>query len=753
MKAFAHSLAGRSEASWEPLAAHLAAVGERAACHAQVFGAQQLAQAAGLLHDIGKCSAEFQAYIRGQRGRGVDHSTAGARVAPRQYGPQIGRLLAFAIAGHHAGLANGRGHEGATTSLSDRLDASFRIPAFDDWQQHTGTLPAIDRPMAMRDGPHRGFAIAFFVRMLFSSLVDADFLETERFYAQAQGQPVARGNHKQLVELRDRLREFMACKRRTDSPVNRLRTEVLDHVVAQATLEQGLFSLTVPTGGGKTLASLSFALEHAVTHGLRRIVYVIPFMSIIEQTADVFREALASTEDVLEHHASFDWDRASAGNDDEGRDGLAKLRRAAENWDVPIVVTTAVQFFESLFAARPSRCRKLHNLAGSVVVLDEAQTLPVALLRPCTAALDELARNYRTSVVLCTATQPALRRTDDFPNGLDGVRELAPEPTRLYATLKRVHVERMPEPIDDSVIVERFAQVPRMLCIVNSRAHARALFEAIAHLPGACHLTTLMCARHRRHVLARLRMDLREGRPARLVATSLIEAGVDIDFPEVWRAEAGLDSVAQAAGRCNREGTLPEGRTVVFTSASHRPPAALRQFCSATRSVLRQHDDALGLDAVRTYFRELYWLKGADALDSAILRQRPYPILNSIAACASSLDFPFADIAEAFRLIDDVMEPVIVPYRQNANDRDIDELLSRLAHVDRPGSLARRLQPYVVPVPGAVRSRLLASGAIQPANALLGDRFLKLVNESLYDDVTGLRLDDPTFRAAEDNIF
>lgn len=758
MSVYAHSLPGSECSRWEPLEDHLAAVAERAASHAQPFGGQQIARLAGLLHDIGKCSAEFQAYIRGERNRGVDHSTAGARLAANLPGhivpAQIGKLVAFAIAGHHCGLADGLGYHSKTTPLADRLDPSLPIPACPDWHRYTGTLSPVNSRMAMRPGAPAGFSIAFFTRMLFSSLVDADFLETERFYAQAHGNQIERSNHVAIETLRDRLRSFMASKRRADSLVNQLRIEVLDHVIAQAAQPQGLFSLTVPTGGGKTLASLSFALEHAVTHGLRRVIYVIPFTSIIEQTADVFREALGSSSDVLEHHGSFDWERAQE-TDDEGRNGIAKLRRAAENWDVPVVVTTAVQFFESLFAAKPSRCRKLHNLACSVVILDEAQTLPVGLLRSCIAAIDELARNYRASVVLCTATQPALKSADEFPNGLTDVRELAPDPPRLYAALKRVGVEHLPDPIDDLVIASRFAEISQMLCIVNSRAHARALYEAIAHLPGANHLTTLMCAQHRRRVLAHLRAALRDGHPVRLVATSLMEAGVDIDFPEVWRAEAGLDSIAQAAGRCNREGKLSRGRTVVFVPAAHRPPAALRQFCDATRSVLRQSGDALGLDAVRAYFRELYWLKGPDKLDDARLQGRSYPILTAISECASptSWNFPFASIADAFRMIDDAMEPIVVPYREGPDDRTVDQLIAALKHAERPGGLMRRLQPYAVPVPGAIRSRLIASGAVQAVNPSLGDRFVYLVSESLYDEKMGLCLDDPTSRTAEENIF
>jgi CRISPR-associated endonuclease/helicase Cas3 len=599
-------------------------------------------------------------------------------------------------------------------------------------------------------------------------LVDADFLETERFYAEAEGEA---GREildlavlsQRLVVLRERLRGHMADKQADAGPsaVNSLRAEVLDHVISRADEPPGLFTLTVPTGGGKTLASLSFALEHALLHGLRRVVYVIPFTSIIEQTAQVFREALDTHDDILEHHASFDWERAeeSRRDDGEGVDGLRKLRRAAENWDAPIVVTTAVQFFESLFAARTTRCRKLHNLAGAVIVLDEAQTLPIHLLRPCMAALDELQRNYKTSIVLCTATQPALREMDGFKRGfkLDDSRELAPNPTQLYERLRRVRVEHFPEPIGDEVIAARFGEQPHMLCIVNSRAHARAVFETIRDLPGAVHLTTLMCPRHRRAVLDRVRCRLASGEPVRLVSTSLIEAGVDVDFPEVWRAAAGLDSIAQAAGRCNREGRAALGRTAVFVPALAKPPRELEAFWQAARPVLRKcsgdDQDLLGLKAVRAYFRELYWQKGDAALDAAKVGQRG-GILPAIAERAGTGSFPFAGIAQAFKMIDEVMDPVIVPWRVDEDDHDADGLLARIAGMDRPlKSDLRRLQQYTVSIPPKARAAWLASGVLRPVHARLGDTLLRFEDLAHYDPLTGVGLDDQWRRSAENNVW
>ncbi|MEQ1780864.1 MAG: CRISPR-associated endonuclease Cas3'' [Hyphomonadaceae bacterium] len=742
---YAHSIAERPVEEWELLSHHLRRVAAKASEFAEVFGWAGAAHVAGLLHDIGKMSREYQAYISQPRQsvgsvRGPDHSTAGAREALKAYPEQLSRMLAFAIAGHHAGLADG-------LKLDDRISEDYAIKSYSGWQEHTGPLPDLaalkpSRPLDLRS--NSSFSKAFLVRMLFSCLVDADFLETEAFYAEHKGESVERGGHASLTTLRDRLRDHMAAVGAVapDTPVNRLRSQVLAHAVSKADLKPGLFTLTVPTGGGKTLASLSFALEHAARHALRRVVYVIPFTSIIEQTAAVFRAALDANQDVLEHHSSFDWEQAgrSDDGDDEGPEGLSKLRRAAENWDAPIVVTTAVQFFESLFASRTSRCRTLHNLAGAVSVLDEAQTLPIDMLLPCMAAIDELARNYGASIVLCTATQPALRKIDGFKDGLDvdEARELAPDPRGLYQALKRVRVETMPASTTDAEIAARFAEQDHMLCIVNTRAHARALFDAIRNLPGATYMTTLMCPRHRRKVLeeVRSRLDPRHPLPVRLVATSLIEAGVDVDFPEVWRAAAGLDSIAQAAGRCNREGRLDIGRTVVFTPADAKPPRQLKVFWQAARQVIDNHrEDLLGLDAIRAYFGELYWQQGRHALDTLEIDGRR-GVLAAIAERKDDLRFPFRSIAEAFRLIDEVMAPVIVPW-----DEEAKEILRAIGAADRPPAvLLRRLQQYIVGIPPKARGEWLRLGALKAVHVSLGEELLMFADKAHYREDIGVDL-------------
>ncbi|MBY0256934.1 CRISPR-associated helicase Cas3' [Methylobacterium sp.] len=741
----AHSLPGQPEAEWEQLGTHLHRVANLAGGFAAAFGCGGLGRAAGLLHDLGKASDAFQAYIRQPRSdgatgpRGPDHSTAGAQQALVLYPQAAARWLAYVVAGHHAGLAD-------SEELLQRLGS--RPPPYGHGLDAAGPLPGTPDlvPTApLKAGAPPGFAEAFLVRMLFSCLVDADRLATRAFYEGDTDPPFA-----SVAELRDRLRAHLATMAGTAPAVDALRREVLAHAVARAELSPGLFTLTVPTGGGKTFTSLAFALEHAARHGLRRVVHVIPFTSIVEQTADAFRRALGSETDVLEHHSVADW------GDDEGEagDGLAKLRRdAAENWSAPVVVTTAVQFFESLFSNRPSRCRKLHSLARSVIVVDEAQTMPLPLLRPCLAALDELARNYGASVVLCTATQPALRVQDEFKSGLDigPERELAPEPLRLYGALRRVRVEVLKDgALPDAAVAERIAAARQILCVVNTRAHARALFEEARGAEGLLHLSTLMCPAHRRTVLAEMRRRLAEGAPVRVVSTSLVEAGVDVDFPEVWRAVAGIDSIAQAAGRCNRNGRLPEagGRVVVFEpEARWKPPAELAQAWEVARSVLAKHDDPLGLAAVATYFGELYYRRGQEELDAAVVEERP-GILAAFARNRGRHLFPFRAVASAFRMIDDALLPVVVPLDDVARDA-----LARVRFADRPSRGDwRRLQAYTVGIPRRAWNAWLAAGALLPVRSELSDGPMAFRDDSHYRADTGLDIEALHLRDAGRNI-
>ncbi len=733
---FAHSTADVSRADWQPLPSHLLAVGDMAAEFAGIFAGADLALVLGRLHDLGKYTQEYLQRISGG-GAKVDHSSWGAIVASQRY-PQLGPLLAYAIAGHHAGLANGDGI-GERTVLRERLQADD-LPELDaQWMQE---IPLPDRLAMPKLNTHSRdrlpFQLAFLVRMLFSCLVDADFIDTERFYARLENRPDFRSGNEPSVSLqalRGQLDHHLGSFK-ADKPVNELRAQILAHVCGQASLDPGLFSLTVPTGGGKTLASLAFALDHAIAHGLQRVIFVIPFTSIVEQNAAVFRKALGALGDkaVLEHHSAFVQSDPPKG-DPEKYQSAEKLKLAMENWDAPIVVTTAVQFFESLFAAKPSQCRKLHNIAGSVVVLDEAQTMPLNLLRPCVAAIDELARNYRASVVLCTATQPTLD-DKEFSGGLHNVRELAPDVSALFKKLERVRVRHVGV-LSDEALADEMRQREQVLCIVNNRRHARAVYQSMADMPGARHLTTLMCAQHRRQVLDEVRRMLKAGEPCRLVSTSLIEAGVDVDFPTVLRAEAGLDSIAQAAGRCNREGSrkLNDSEVLIFATDNPdwAPPREIAQYADRAREVLRQYDDQpLSPEAMQAYFGALYWHKGADEMDkSGLLRQLAESRPDSL---------PMEDMAKKFRLIDNKQMPVIVRFDEVA-DRALDEL----QFATGCGRIARKLQPYVVQLPVKAYDALLRSGAVaEVAPGKWNMQFMELVHRGLYDKHFGINTDEPS---------
>lgn len=751
---YAHSLPGRPVEEWETLPDHLRAVAKLAASLAAIFGWAEVARVAGLLHDVGKCSDEFFAYIKlsamgGEKRRGPDHSTAGARAAKETYSRSLGTILAYIIAGHHAGLAN-------WPDLERRLCLDYKIPDYVEWREFAGVPPpeaTLRSTLPFRPNRNEGFSQAFLIRMLFSALVDADSLATEEVITKSEGRTVERGRHAELSTLRERLKQFMAEKEayaaaNNPSRLNTLRAQILTYCTEKASNAPGLFTMTVPTGGGKTLASLSFALDHAVEHGLRRVIYVIPYTSIVEQTADVFRNALKSQEDILEHHANFDWERGANQEhpDAEESEKLKNLRLASENWDVPIVVTTAVQFYESLFASRRSRCRKLHNLAKSVVVLDEAHMMPLILLLPSMAAVDELATNYGASVVLCTATQPALRVRDGFDGGfeMDDSRELAPDPKSLYGELNRFSIDWKRNPIADDEIVARFSEREQMLVIVNTRPHARALFSMINDMEGAYHLSTLMCPRHRKKVLAEIKQRLRENRPVRLVSTSLIEAGVDVDFPEVWRAAAGLDSILQAGGRCNREGGQMKGLLVVFEPARVKIQKDMEVFKEAAEEVWRSYShNPNDIGPISAYFNKVYWRRGREALDAALLDGRP-GILPALAENAAGMTFPFASISEAFVMIEDEKEAVIVPWRANDNDREADELLGRAVAMDRPrADDLRKLQQYTVGISPVVRDTWLAMGVLKPVHPSLGNALLKFSNLDRYDKKMGLDIKVP----------
>lgn len=754
-KYFAHSGTRSDKSDWQILKDHLHSVAEVAEQNSRYFNANKLSFLAGLLHDLGKYTPEFQVRLEGSPNK-VDHATAGAKVAAEILPPPWNNLIAYAIAGHHAGLANGSGEGDRRRVLKERLNLQFgrELPLLDNeaWKSEL-VIPSIES-LSPQISPNpdvnlQGFQYAFLIRMIFSCLVDADFIDTDKFYKLLEGKPLLRGGYPQLSELKQRLDKALAEMVKKSDPakkVNQLRKEILDNARLKAQLPSGLFTLTVPTGGGKTLSSMAFALDHALAHDFRRVIYVIPFTSIIEQNAKVFRDAFGDLGDsaVLEHHSNFD-DRKIANKEgtEETRD---KLKLAMENWDMPVVVTTAVQFFESLFADRPSRCRKLHNISGSVIILDEAQTLPLKFLRPVMAAIDELARNYNCSIVLCTATQPALCEPD-FDKGFSNVCEIAPDPASLFEELSLVNVSHLGELSDDE-LVSRIQANKQILTIVNNRRHAQSLFQTLKdqQTEGVFHLTTLMCAAHRTETLEIIRDRLKpeNALPCRVISTSLIEAGVDVDFPCVMRAEAGLDSIAQAAGRCNRERlrAKEDSHVWIFKSPDWRIPPELEGFAAGMRSVLRRDfKNVLGQDAIKAYFSDVYWRKG-DELDQKQL-------LKACRAGASKLDFPFQNIARDFRMIDSFMLPVFVPY-----DNEAKVLLKELESTNEVSSVLRKLQPYIVQIPRSGFDSLHMAGVIQTvAPQRFEEQFWELINLDIYDSEFGISWAEPNFIKAENLVF
>lgn len=693
---YAHSKEGSApEAGWQRLEDHLAGVAERAEAFALSFDSEAWAHEAAWLHDFGKQDPAFQAYLCRENGlddsdydaRGlgrVNHSSAGAALAMEHLGPCVGKVLAYLVAGHHAGLPDWYAADTGQAALSVRLSEGVtnlnRIRA----EASPGDITLTDRsrpPAWVRpDNFH------LWIRMLYSCLVDADFLDTEAFMDERMAKE--RVPLPSLEKLKPRFDAYMAEKTRlaVPTPVNRIRADILAACRERAREAPGLFSLTVPTGGGKTLSGMAFALEHAARHGKTRVIYVIPYTSIIEQTAKELR-TIFGDENVIEHHSNLDPEKETQ-----------RSRLAAENWDAPIIVTTNVQFFESLYAAKPGRCRKLHNVINSVVILDEAQLLPPTLLNPCVDVMNLLARHYKVTLLLATATQPALP-------GLDEPREIVPDAPALYTALKRtkiilpqdLHTSRSWEDIADEV--SRHEQV---LCIVNTRKDCLHLYEL---LPGdTVHLSALMCGQHRSEVIEEIKQRLREGSPVRVVSTQLVEAGVDMDFPVVYRALAGLDSIAQAAGRCNREGRLNEagrlGEVHVFVPPEPAPRGLLRKGEDTTRAVtaLPEFDmDTPGM--FQTYF-SLFYARvndlGAEYRDWLVRDVNP------------DLAIQFRTAAENFRLIDDrAYRPVLVRYGGNEKD------LETLRIVGPKRDLMRRLQRYAVNVPGKLAYRLLADGIFE----------------------------------------
>ena len=713
---YAHSTINPNKSDWQALKKHLKNVADRSQEFANDFHAGNLAYVSGLLHDIGKYSPEFQKRLDGEKNP-VDHSTAGSIEATRIFnGKQsaAGLLFAYIVAGHHGGLLNYGSAEGG---LCERLRKP--VPDYSAYCNEISIDSHTIGPLGLRPSPGKtGFCISFFTRMLYSCLVDADSLDTEQFCNPDKA--TLRTNYESFDILAKKFDAHMQKIQSgaSDSLINRERKKIFSQCIEAGALPPGMFSLTVPTGGGKTLSSMAFALEQVKKNHLKRIFYVIPYTSIIEQNAKVFRD-IFGWQNVLEHHSNFDPATVETDEQDTGRESL---RLATENWDMPIIVTTNVQFFESLFSNKRSRCRKLHSLAKSVIILDEAQMLPTGYLLPCLAALSELVRNYGATVVICTATQP---RLGDLLDKKVRPREIMQSPDRLYETFKRVRVTDLGL-LSDADLSARLKDHCQVLCIVNTRNHAKKLYDAIKDAGNCYHLSARMCPVHRRKKIAEIKKRLKEGLDCRVISTQLIEAGVDIDFPVVYRAMTGIDSVAQAAGRCNREGKLPFGEVFIFKSTGpHGKATSWQSFVAEIGEMtLAGSDDPLSFPTVAEYFQRLYHYKSDGGLDEK-------EILRQLEERAGEFAFPFEEIADEFQIIEEGTKDVIIPFDEHSRS-----VIERLRTAEFPWRFVRDLQGYSISIyPNEFRE-------MERMNRIetIADRFYVLRTCEDYSDETGLKL-------------
>lgn len=674
------------------------------------FGMAEWGRVLGLLHDKGKEKKAFQQHILKESGKDpyikvegdYRHAYVGALIAKELF-PKYHLLMDNALMGHHRGLYD-------DGDMKEVLKLQMPNDVTIDEINARLEVPRLEKP---KDIHH-------LERMLYSCLVDADFLDTEAFMQPEQSK--LRGKHESMKVLEGKLDAFLSGlkKNAPDTEVNRIRNEVQQWCIEESEKAQSFYSLTVPTGGGKTLSSVLWAIKHAVKNDLKRVIIAIPYTSIITQTASVLR-SIFGEENVLEHHSNVDR------NNGKDKELSQKQRLATENWDYPIIVTTNVQLFESLFSSKPSDCRKLHNIAKSVLILDEVQTLPMDFLQPIIDTFDTLKRVFGVSILFTTASQPVLSGTILGSNpfvsfeGLSQIHEIVSREANLHDRLRRVKIE-----FEDGVrkdynaVAEQIAKYPRVLCIVNTRNDAKEIYSRLPK-DGIClHLSRMMCPDHVRETIDRVKVALKEpsNTVIRVVATQLIEAGVDIDFPVVFRQEAGLDSILQAAGRCNREGRMEQGETFVFGLQKPLPSGFMTQTNNARLGMGKDYD-WFSPEAMKAYFKQLY--SRVNTFDKANIKDLLY-----------KPEMLFETAASAFRLIDDNTVSVIVNWKNSM------DLVGRLLDEGPSYSLMKALSQFSVNVRDGDKDKLKKAGAIE--EVLEGIYVIR--DQSFYNKEVGLVTDN-----------
>lgn len=674
----------------------------------------------GLYHDIGKFSKEFQNYLLygGVKGS-VDHTGAGSieifKTGLNSKNPTF-FLLAMCIAGHHGGLPD----MGDNPKTSEKGTLLYRLnnSSFPDCAVYKEYLPSIkseDVPDITKNLT-AAFAQMFYVRMLYSCLVDADYLDTEAFLAD---KTVLRSGFIDITKMKLLVDEYTSKFDPSSSALNKMRCELLKQCKAAGSdnkqIHKNLYTLTIPTGGGKTLSSLSFALNRAVLTGRQRIIYVIPYTSIIEQNAGVFK-GIVGKNNVVEHHMNVVYDDT---------DGSNRKKLATENWDAPLIVTTNVQFIESIFANKPSKCRKLHNIANSIIIFDEAQMLPEDYLLPCVEVIKELTEHYNCCVVLCTATQPSLDKFFD-----NKALEIIDKPKFYYDVFKRTKIKILGK-LTKSELAAKLKKYSQVLCIVGTKRKAQQIFELLKEEKNVYHLSTNMYPAHRKRILEEVRVKLKNGEVCRVISTSLIEAGVDVDFPTVYKEMDALDSIVQAAGRCNREGKRNVEDSIVYVFELEGNSNKLRLLeKQVTENILQEYEDISSPEAITAYFNKLHVLL-AENLD----KRKIFEFLKH-----GRQRFYFKTIASMVKIINDNTKSIFIPFDSNA--KIIEQELRSGA---RTKELMRKMGAYCVNIYyqadnihlESASEKLLHNNKIE----ILDENITILVDDKVYDNKIGLIVD------------
>lgn len=662
---------------------HLLNTAELAEKFSAEIGFNSLGNIVGLLHDLGKFSDEFLNRIMNE-GKRCDHSTAGAKYLNENLKNKfVAEALGMIIAGHHSGLLNyGYDFEFDEGTYIGRMKKD--IP---DYSAFKNEMNFDNLDIAMPRMKMSKICIFLWIKMLFSCLVDADYLDTENFMRQGE---IYREIDYSFEDMAEKLLSKLSSFKQ-DNELNKLRTDIRIKCEENGKNSTGIFSLTVPTGGGKTLSSMAFALNQIKEFGHKRIIYVIPFTSIIEQNAEVYKKIFGDSV-VLEHHSGMDFE-----GDEEKNN---PLKYATENWDAPIVVTTNVQFFESLMSSKTSKSRKLHNIANSVIIFDEIQAIPSYYNKICYGLIEELNKNYNCSIVLCSATQP------DYSKLLDvEVKEICDNSQYLFDKLKRCKISSIGN-IDIEDLIEKIKQHSQALVIVNTKKRAKETYKLIDE-ENTFHLSRYMCAEHIKKVLDTVKGRLNNKMPVKLISTNLIEAGVDIDFPIVYRELTGLDSIIQSGGRCNREGKLKNaenvevlGETLVFELNRDKPYSAKNPFdvdmlrkTGISKRVFEEYGDVTKLSAIQSYFEKLYDLTN-DEMDKDKLFNDIYSA-NDECFKTGKPKFDFKDYSDKFKMINNNTYSVICPYNDEAKDI-IDEIKRQIKFGMLSKSLIRKAQKYIV---------------------------------------------------------